>query len=68
MADVGNLGVHNPLRSDLGVRGKLSAPTQPNARFLLQCRPDGDFKAAGARRCIFLGNGNSVRDYDKLSQ
>jgi len=33
--DVGNLVVHNPLRSDLGVRGNLSAPTQPNASFVL---------------------------------
>jgi hypothetical protein len=60
--------VHNPLRSDLGLRGNLSAPTQPNARFVLQCRPDGNFKPAGARIRIFLGNGNSIRDYDKLSQ
>jgi len=67
-SDVGNPVVHNSLRSDLGIGGNLSAPTQPNATFVLQCRPDGDFKPAGARVCISLGNADSVRDYDKLSQ
>jgi hypothetical protein len=60
--------VHDLLSGDLGVRGDLSAPAEPNARFVLECRLDGNFKPASARLCIFLGNGDSVRDYDKLSQ
>jgi hypothetical protein len=50
------------------VRGDLSAPAEPNASFVLKCSLDGNFKPAGARLCIFLGNGDSIRDYDELSQ
>jgi hypothetical protein len=35
---------------------------------LLKCGPDGNFQPAGARGYIFVGNSDSVRDYDKLSQ
>jgi hypothetical protein len=66
--DVGNLVMNDLLRGDLGLRSDLSAPAEPNARFVLECRLDGNFKAAGARLCIFVRNGNSIRDYDKLSQ
>ena len=66
--DVGNPVVHDPLCSDLGKSGDLSTPAEPNARFVLKRRLDGDFKPAGARLCIFLGNGDSVGDYDKLRQ
>jgi len=66
--DIGNPVVHDPLGIDLGASGDLSAPAEPNARFLLKRRLDGDFKPAGARLCIFLGNGDSVGDYDKLRQ
>src|SRR5208282_6674459 len=65
---VGNLIVDNLLCCDLGVRGDLSTPAKPDAGFLLKCGPDGNFKPAGARGCIFVGNSDSVRDYDKLSQ
>jgi hypothetical protein len=33
-----------------------------------KCGLDSNFKPAGARLCIFLGNGDSIRDYDELSQ
>ena len=66
--DVGNPVVRDPLRGDLGASGDLSAPAEPNARFVLERRLDGDFKPAGAWLWIFLGNGDSVGDYDKLRQ
>jgi hypothetical protein len=50
------------------MRGNLSAPTEPNAGFVLKCGLDGNFKPAGARLCIFLGNRDSIRDDDELSQ
>jgi hypothetical protein len=58
--------VHDPLRNDLGARGDLPAPAEPNAGFLLEHRLDGDFKPAGARLRIFLGNGDTVGNDDKL--
>ena len=66
--DVGNFVMHDPLCSDLGASGDLSTPAEPNAGFVLERRLDGDFKPAGARLCIFLGNGDSIGDYDKLRQ
>ena len=66
--DVGNSVVHDPLGINLGASGDLSTPAEPNARFMLERRLDGDFKPTGARLCIFLGNGDAVRDYDKLCQ
>src|ERR1051326_6038542 len=66
--DVGNLIVRQLLRRDLGVCGDLSAPAEPNARFLRECRLHGNLEPAGARLCIFLGNGDSIRDYDELPQ
>ena len=66
--DIGNSVVHDPLGIDLGASGDLSAPAEPNARFLLKRRLDGDFKPTGARLRIFLGDGDPIRDYDKLRQ
>jgi hypothetical protein len=57
--DVGNFVVYDLLCGNLSARGDLSAPSEPNARFVLKCGLDGNFKPAGARRRIFLGNGNS---------
>src|SRR5271154_1822782 len=65
---VGNLIVHDLPCCDLGVRGDLSTPAKPDAGFLLKCGPDGNFQPAGARGCIFVGNSDSIRDYDELSQ
>ena len=59
--------MYDLLCGDLSVRGDLSAPAEPNARFVLKCGLDGNFKPAGARLCIFLGNSDSIRDYDELS-
>jgi len=66
--DIGNPVVHDPLGINLGASGDLSTPAEPNARFVLERRFDGDFKPTGASLCIFLGNGDSVGDYDKLRQ
>ena len=60
--------MHDPLGLNLGASGDLSTPAEPNARFVLERRLDGDFEATGARLYIFLGNGDPVRDYDKLRQ
>ena len=54
--DVGNLVVHDLLCGNLSVRGDLSAPAEPNARFVLKCGLDGNFKPAGAGLSIFLGD------------
>ena len=43
---VGDRVVHN-LRCDLGMRGDLPAPAEPDAGPLLKRRVDGDFKSAG---------------------
>ena len=66
--DIGNPVVHDPLGIDLGASGDLSAPAEPNARFLLKRRFNGDFKPAGASLRIFVRNRDSVGDYDKLRQ
>ena len=66
--DVGYLIVHHLLGHDLGVRGDLSAPTEPDARSVLECRLDGNLKPAGVCLCTFVGNRDSIRDYDKLPQ
>ena len=66
--DIGNPVVHDPLGIDLGASGDLSTPAEPNARFLLKRRLDGDFKPAGAGLCISVRNCDSVGDYDKLRQ
>jgi hypothetical protein len=60
--------MHDMLLGYLSVCGNLSAPAKPNARFFFKCGLYGNFKPTGARLCIFLGNGDSVRDYDKLPQ
>jgi hypothetical protein len=60
--------VHDPLGIYLSASGDLSTPAELGARFVLECRLDSDFKPAGTRLCIFLGNRNSVGDYDKLRQ
>jgi hypothetical protein len=45
-------------------------PLQPNqvTRFLLECGVYGNFKPAGSRARIFVGDRDSIRDYYKLSQ
>jgi hypothetical protein len=66
--DVGNFVMHDRLRGDLGVRSDLSAPAEPNARFLLE-RALTATSSPPARAFAFLfGNGDSVGDYDKLRQ
>jgi hypothetical protein len=60
--------MHDLLRGDLGLRSDLPAPAEPDAGFVLECRLDGNFKPAGVRLCISLGNANSIRNYDKLRQ
>ena len=60
--------MHDLLRGVLSMCGDLAAPTEPNPRFLLKCRLDSNFKPAGARAYIFLGNSDSIRDYDELTQ
>jgi hypothetical protein len=52
--------MHDRLGGNLGMRGDLSAPAEPNASFVLECGLDGNFKPAGARLCIFLGNCDSI--------
>ena len=64
--DVGNIVVHALLRGNLGACCDLSAPAKPYAGFLLECGLDGNLKSASASLCIFFGNRDSVRDYDKL--
>jgi hypothetical protein len=64
--DVGDLFELNLLSSNPGVCGHLSAPAEPNAGFALECSFDSNFKPPGPSFCIFLGYGNSIRDYDKL--
>jgi hypothetical protein len=66
--DVGNLIVHHFLRYDLGVRGDLSAPTEPDASFVRECRLHGNLKPAGARLCAFFRDRDSIRNYDELPQ
>ena len=66
--NVGNLVVHDLLCGDPSVRGDLSAPAEPNARFVPKRGLDGNFKPASARAYIFLGNADSIRDYDELTQ
>ena len=60
--------MHDRLRRDLGVRRDLSAPVEPDARFLFKRGLYGNFEPAGARISIFVWNGDSIRDYDKLGQ
>jgi len=66
--NVGDLVVHYLLRCDLGARGDLPAPAEPDAGLVLERPVHGDFQSAGARLCIFLGNGDPIRDYDELRQ
>ena len=66
--DVGNLVMHDRLCGNLAVRDDLSAPAEPSASFALERRPNSNLKPAGARLCNFLRNGDSIRDYDELSQ
>jgi hypothetical protein len=66
--DVGNFVMHDRLRRDLGVRGDLSAPAEPNARSLLKRSLYGDLKPAGARLSSFVGNGDPIRDNHELRQ
>jgi hypothetical protein len=66
--NVGNLVVHDLLSGNLGVRGNLATPAEPNAGFVLKRGLDSNFKPAGARAYIFLGNSDSIRDYDELTQ
>jgi hypothetical protein len=40
--------------------GDLATPAEPNAGFVLKCGRESNFKPAGARLCIFLGNTDSV--------
>jgi hypothetical protein len=61
--------MHDLLCGNLSVCGRdLSAPAEPNAGFVLKCGLDSNFKPAGARLCNSLRNGDSIRDYDELSQ
>jgi hypothetical protein len=66
--DVGNLVMHNLPCGNLSMRGNLSAPAEPNASFVLKCGLNGNFKPSGAHLRNFLRNGDSIRDYDELSQ
>jgi hypothetical protein len=66
--DVGYLIVHDLLCGNLSMRSNLSTPAEPSARFVLKRGLDGNFKPARARVYIFLGNADSIRDYDELSQ
>ncbi len=60
--------MHNSVGGNSAVRDDLSAPAEPSASFVLECRLNSNFKPTGVRPCIFLGNGDSIRDYDELSQ
>jgi len=66
--NVGDLVVHDLLSGNLGVRGNLATPAEPNAGFVLKRGLDSNFQPAGARAYIFLGNSDSIRDYDELTQ
>ena len=66
--DVGDIVMHDLAHCDLGARGDLAAPAEPDAGLVLERRIHGDFQPAGARECVFLGNGDPVRDYDELRQ
>jgi hypothetical protein len=66
--DIGDLVVHNLPRCDLGARGDLPAPAEPDAGRVLEGPVHGDFQSAGVRLYIFRGNGDPIRDYDELRQ
>ena len=58
--DVRNLVVDDLACRDPTMRRDFSTPAEPNAGFLLECCVDGNFKPAGTRASISLGNGDSV--------